>query len=269
MFVGCGCHCRPEAPSQQSVSSQIVSGSVQSFGSSIADDPGRYPAVPCQACRDGVAPAVYEFDWNYQGQLSDDPEMPRPCCPIYSGVTKYRIYASATPCTWLSLEKTGISYRSWNSVTGAVGNTWLCNTTHRTALLGSQPQRVRFQLVQTGQSGSNFVGRLTVAHARGFYDATADILDGVRSSVHFAIYDVVDGFGNVLALPQNQFACLGVFNLKLLMSISELTLDVGPAWRGIGIDGQGVPYGSPCKQVRFSGFDMGLPETATLTPVPA
>jgi hypothetical protein len=271
MFVGCGCNCwDKEQSSTFRVSSGIDSGSLQSFGSSIADPPGQYPGVICAACVDDVAPAAYEVVWNYNGELSNDPDMPRPCCQVYRGQSTFKLFASRTAsCSWASLEQQASQYIPFNSQTGQTGNEWLCSTTLWSDTGVSAP-RVSMSYFQPVPTENKFYAAVIIHFSRGFWDtflqqpARAPFWSG-----HTARYFAVDSNGDPQLFDQGSIFCLVPRIYTLLKSTSPGTLERGPIWTSTNVDGQGVPYGAPCKQVRFSGFDLGLPNTLVATPVPA
>jgi hypothetical protein len=110
---------------------------------------------------------------------------------------------------------------------------------------------------------------VAIAFGRAVWDTVLNEPVEPFSTGHGARYYIMDENDEILRFPQNSLFCLVPRVYKLQKRISPGTLERGPMWTGTNVDGQGVPYGSPCKQVRFSGFDFGLPDTITVTPVGA
>jgi hypothetical protein len=115
-----------------------------------------------------------------------------------------------------------------------------------------------------------YLAAVNIHFSRGFWDTflqqpgRAPFWTG-----HVARYFAMDQNNEPKLFDQNSILCLTPRVYTLQKSVSPGTLERGPMWTGTNVDGQGVPYGSPCKQVRFSGFDLALPDTLIATPVPA
>jgi hypothetical protein len=244
MFLWCGCHCTPEASSESFASS--YGGSVQGESASQSVDsagPPQVPVVDCVPCRFGIAPAVLEFEWNYTGK-AQNAFPPRPCCASYSTQKKYRLYKRVprpfefTTCRWTSNEVSRREVRVPQPF--PLFPKVECEDTRE--------PRVMFELE-----------RLTPTTVRGllrvFFGGTA----------FQAEYLLVDDAGNQQIDLGQGVECLRPMRFRGIWAFKN-----NPAiWTGSNWDRQGVPFGSPCDQVRLSAIDLGLPEHATCTAVPA
>lgn len=250
MFLWCGCHCGPDSASEPpSVIGSSIIGSIpsQENGSPSVGPPPEPPIaiVPCLACLFGVAPQVYEFEWDYGGQ-SVKAFPPRPCCSFYSGQKKYRLYARMTvpgECLWSSNEK-----MKKRVVQPPFGTTATCEDG-----LGS-----RVALSMKISNTNRPLIFLSVYYLEG--DLVAQPVNPIKE----ANYVLVNALGSPINNPGDKIACLQQLRFRALWSLENR-----PAvWLG-SYNRQGLPYGSPCDQVSFSMIDPGLPEYVTCTPVPA
>ena len=252
MFLWCGCHCAEESqstppnPGSESVSflsESIVSASV----TGSVPPPPQPPRVGCDVCTFGVAPAVYEFEWNYTGKAVK-PFPPRPCCSAYTSQQKYRLLArtsnDANICNWSSDEQI-----KWRKLLPPFGTTATCadNGVGRVTLAISR-------------NNANIVSALAIVN----YDDSTTI-NAVAPQIRAqAIYRLVDANGNPLFVPGGKIGCLQQLRFRATWAIEGRP----KMWfRSTTI--QGVPYGSPCDQDSFSMIDSGLPEYVTCTPAPA
>lgn len=254
MFLWCGCHCADESqstppnPGSESVSflsesilSESVTGSVQ--------PPPQPPRVGCDVCTFGVAPAVYEFEWNYTGKaVKLFP--PRPCCSAYTTQKKYRLIARETlssppvfaRCSWSSDER--IKARK---LVPPFGFTATCED----AGIG----RVLLSLVK---SGSQITAQVSVRYIDNTTLANTNNLQAEAN------YLLVDANGNQILNNTGSMSCLQQLRFRATWALQGRP----PVWfRSTTI--QGVPYGSPCDQDSFSMIDSGLPEYVTCTPAAA
>lgn len=250
MFLWCGCHCKDESQSaprdpssgsvgvlSESVVSASVSGSVQ--------PPPEPPRVGCDVCTFGVAPAVYEFEWNYTGKaVKSFP--PRPCCSFYTSQKKYRLLirgASDTGCFWSSDEPIKV-----RNPIGPFGVTATCSD----GGLG----RVHFGIGRVLQRVTAFV-RIR------YQDKTppGSVIQAPQSEV---IYYLVDANGNRIFNETGSMLCLQQMRFRASWALENRP----PVWTGSFTLG-GVPYGSPCDQNSFSMIDEGLPEYVTCAPAAA
>lgn len=283
MFMGCGCHCLDESvDSRFSAQPSFVSQSysVNSFGSSIADPPGNYPSVPCSQCGRTVAAAVYEVTWIYAGEPGDAFD-PRPCCAEYKKQTKFRIYTVPNPvfpplvsgCVWVSRENAHMEINVQNAGLTCYEAKWPSpgldvgtrvpimgmEFSTRGTILNEVPQ-VRHRQVRV-----NFLWQYFSAYN------PADPLSLFLSrseAVYHQIYSDGRWAEETLDPPPS---CLGPMTFRHRGNFSpELDVGMGPMWTTTSPTGiNGIYRGAPCKQVLFSGFDLGLPEYITVVPVPA
>jgi hypothetical protein len=272
MFMGCGCHCWPEQPSFASNFSFFDSGQVFSGGSSMADPPGRYPTTFCAACVDNVAPAIVEVTWNYAGEESDDPMMQRPCCSLYKSQSVFRCYASAaTTCNYHSLEQAGMQYLDFNSTTGGfvAPVNWKCSSTLLRESFGNSYSRVSMSFARIPTNENLFTVAASVYFYTGYYDVVTQRVLPASVGGGVALYRLKNPDGTIKYLPAIQ--CLFPHTLGLVYARSpNLSIrDPGPLWFGTQVGFDGNVIGAPCKQVRFSGFDLGLPDTLQVRPIPA
>lgn len=254
MFLWCGCHCKDESRSvgpepgseslgllSESVMSASVTGSIQ--------PPPEPPRVGCDVCSFGVAPAVYEFEWNYTGKaIKAFP--PRPCCSAYTSQQKYRLIAResvSTPpvfarCSWSSDER--IKRRK---LLPPFGFTATCEDVNE----------ARVVLTLTKQINSI---RATVSVR--YYDNTT--LANTNNIFAEANYLLVDANGNQIFNETGSMLCLQQLRFRAVWALANR-----PATWLRSTTIQGVPYGSPCDQDSFSMIDSGLPEYVTCTPAAA
>ena len=250
MFLWCGCHCGPDSVSEipPSTFGSSVVGSVGSYssGDPAAPDPPTTPIVPCLVCQFGTAPQVYEFEWDYQGKaIKAYP--PRPCCSVYTGQKKYRLYARpAFPvghCIWSANEKA-----KRRIPTPPIGLTATCEDALTTRVLldmwmlpGQIPRAV-----------------LTVY----YFESDLPTAPAIPNDVMAAEYVLVDA-NNQLPSPGDKIVCLQQLKFRALWAFGNRPR----TWLG-SFTRNGVPFGSPCDQDSFSMIDHGLPEYVTATPVP-
>ena len=247
MFLWCGCHCNPEAPSESFPSS--YGGSVPGGSTSQSVDsagPPQVPVVDCIPCRFGIAPAVLEFEWNYTGKadvVSPLPQLQNPCCSSYSTQKKYRLYKRPprpfefTVCRWTSNEVS----RNERDVPQPFP------LLPKRECFDTGEPRVMFEL---SRLDSSIRGLLRV-----FFGGVA----------FQAEYLLIDDAGNFILDRDSGVDCLRVMRFRGIWAL----MNRPPVWLGSGWDRNGFPYGSPCDQAFFSAIDLGLPEYATCTPVPA
>jgi hypothetical protein len=258
MFLWCGCHCPEES---QSVPPNPGSESVSFLSESIVSEsivgsiqpPPQPPRVGCDVCTFGVAPAVYEFEWNYTGKaIKAFP--PRPCCSAYTGQQKYRLYSRQTnfplppfgnlSCSWSSNEQV-----KWRKMLPPFGATATCvdNGVGRVALTIQRDQ----------------INRVFATAVVNYHDSTS-INAGTPGILAQAIYLLVDANGNRIFNATGSMGCLQPLRFRATWALEGRP----PVWfRSTTI--QGVPYGSPCDQDSFSMIDSGLPEYVTCTPAAA
>lgn len=258
MFLWCGCHCNPEPPSE-SFPSEYGSSEPGSSTSQSVDSAGppQVPVIGCVPCRFGIAPSVFEFEWNYQGQAVK-PFPPRPCCPSYTTQKKYRLYAREAPpnqCIWTSNEL--IRGRRLEQRPFPQFPEWVCFD-------GTAP-RVVLTLATAGQLRP--FAELVVYYAEGY---PPQVPQGLRFTPTRAVFIAVDANGIPIPAPevttptQNRFLCLQQMRFR-----ASWSLDNRPrTWIGSSTF-RGEPFGSPCDQDSFSMIDSGLPEYITCTPVSA
>ena len=278
MFVGCGCHCK-EPGSSESIPSgsalqppQSLSFSINSFGSSIADPPGTYPTRGCTYCLDSVGPAIYEMEWDYQGALSNDPLDPRPCCAIYRNQKKYSLIRSepapgSGACLWRSREPAMFHRLLANGTNeclpmdGTVNDLWPLNF---------EP-RVTFTLMPILPDFLYQPWHVVVY----FYTNQQPIDPNNTFTYNYSLglvwYRLLNPDGSYYTHFQgNPVTCLRQLVFERVDGNPGLPdEESGPVWSPTYLRGNGYYGGAPCRQVLFSGFDMGLPKTLTLTPVPA
>jgi len=275
MFVGCGCHCREE-----NIQSSIIgvsgadnsSYSVSSFGSSIADPPGRYPYGGCNKCLASVASQVYEVEWIYNGQPADEDDT-RPCCDVYRSQSKFFVYRNERPdtigCVWISRENAHLELN--RIITGR--ECLEVNNRPELPSVGRHP-RVSLQFVDTGD---NFPGgpvefrRDVRIHFFYTYFSAYDPANPFSLFItqSDAVYKLIKPSGEQYQ-PGEPVPCLQpmTFKRQLIQSL-QLGAGLGPGWSGGTPPINGIWRGAPCKQVRFSGFDLGLPEFVSVVPVQA
>lgn len=255
MFLWCGCHCADESqsappnPGSESVSflsesivSESVAGSVQ--------PPPQPPRIGCDVCTFGVAPAVYEFEWNYQGKaVKAFP--PRPCCSAYTTQKKYRLIARE------AVSSPPISARcSWSS---------------------NEPIKMRNPIGPFGVTATctdSGIGRVQLTLTKVFQRVTALVLirykdntpagSVTQAPISEVLYHLVDANGNRIVNETGSMLCLQQMRFRASWALENRP----PVWTGSFTLG-GVPYGSPCDQDSFSMIDSGLPEYVTCTPAAA
>lgn len=255
MFLWCGCHCEDESRSvgpdpgseslsvlSESIASASVSGSIQ--------PPPEPPRVGCDVCSFGVAPAVYEFEWNYTGKAIK-PFPPRPCCSAYTTQKKYRLIAResiTTPqgafCSWSSNEQV-----KWRKLLFPFGTTAQC-VDNRASRVYMSIDRDKIGRVQA---------QVTVRYDDQFIIGYPS--PQVRAE---ASYLLVDANGNRIFNETGSMACLQQLRFRATWALAGRP----PVWFRSGTF-QGVPYGSPCDQDSFSMIDSGLPEYVICTPAAA
>lgn len=261
MFLWCGCHCADESqstfPPDSAFQASSVDGSLLSYSS---NDPARpdppTPVAACTACEFGVAPAAYEFEWNYNGELGDIFQ-PRPCCETYRSQQKYKLYFRGfSPqdnrrCAWSSNERVALS----NGV----------------ACFPNQPDVFSRVTMQTGFENSLLTQ--VVVHYGYRYNANVPILHPQQTVVWSrAGYTLVKEDGVTphlligLPTPNDPIKCLQQLRFAAPWIINPQSQRV---WSGTFRPPAGVWDGAPCRQSLFTGWDMALPDYVTCTPVPA
>ena len=261
MFLWCGCHCADESqstfPPDSAFQASSVDGSLLSYSS---NDPARpdppTPVAACTACEFGVAPAAYEFEWNYNGELGDIFQ-PRPCCETYRSQQKYKLYFRGfSPqdnrrCAWSSNERVALS----NGV----------------SCFPNQPDVFSRVTMQTGFENSLLTQ--VVVHYGYRYNANVPILHPQQTVVWSrAGYTLVKEDGVTphlligLPTPNDPIKCLQQLRFAAPWIINPQTQRV---WSGTFRPPAGVWDGAPCRQSLFTGWDMALPDYVTCTPVPA
>jgi hypothetical protein len=292
MFMGCGCSClEDQSVSVASLASASASsGSLRSFASSDTDVPNRYEVGPCLPCRDEVASATYQFQWLYNGQLGDATD-PRPCCSSYRAINtltlKRRVvldlqgkpnpqfcwYSTDEFCPLLKVDGSANPFQpqysclSYNAANNA--EIFPFGT-------GNWPSLARLEMQQTT---AGFVFPAVKVYYYSYYKLVFGTQ--IRRVPSFAEYKLVIppgadwliDLGGGPALEWN-IPCLTSlqFDLVPITATADPNKPLGPGWQGthknplsiIGLWG-----GAPCKQVAFSGFDIALPASIILTPVPA
>lgn len=252
MFLWCGCHCGPESASEpRSDYGESASGVIESYSS---DDPAQpdppnppMPVTGCASCQYGVAPAAYDMSWSYLGLLGNQH---RPCCSVYRDQQVYRLFfrGSIGACTWSCNENVAYAARQ-----GLGGCSFPSQTNSRVVL--AVPQRVPV-------AGGNLANRmrLTIRYAWDHNPAVSltDILQTAKPSS--VSYDLIVNDGTFWDPNKGQVSCLSTLTMKRALA--------QPIWNGTTTgDAFQQPNGAPCQQSLFSGFDMGLPEFLTITPV--
>jgi hypothetical protein len=257
MFLWCGCHCAPGSestfPPDSIFDASSIPGSLLSYSSA---DPAR-PDPPttvtaCAACAFGVAPAAYEFEWSYNGELGDAFQ-PRPCCETYRTQTKYKLYfrgfslQDTRQCAWSSNERAALS----NGVT----------------CYPNQPDVFPRVTLQTAYENT-LLTRVAV-HYGYRYREQFPILDPRQTIVWSTIgYILVkeDGITPVVLFGDEKIQCLQQLRFAAPWIINPQSQRL---WSGTFRPPSGFWDGAPCRQNLFSGWDMGLPDYVTCTPVPA
>jgi hypothetical protein len=257
MFLWCGCHCANESestfPPDSIFDASSIPGSLLSYSS---EDPAR-PDPPtgvavCTACEFGVAPAAYEFEWNYNGELGDMFQ-PRPCCETYRSQKKYKLYfrgfspADNRQCAWSSNERVALS----NGV----------------ACFPNLPDVFSRVTMQTRYNN----GAITAVYIHyGYrYNSSLPILHPQQTIVWSSIgYILVkeDGVTPLVLVGDVKIQCLQQLRFAAPWIINPQSQRI---WGGTFRPPAGVWDGAPCRQSLFTGWDMGLPEYVTCTPVPA
>jgi hypothetical protein len=290
MFVGCGCQCREESyvsniASLPSISS--ASGSLQSFGSSFADPGGNYPVRGCAPCRDSVAPLAYEFDWDYNGELGDENDK-RPCCSAYRStkkivVRRYSVkdaFGNDDPnyCWYASREHAYVAKVDGRANPFNPTYECLSYSAENNAIIfppgtGSWPWFANFQM------SGNIADRpkVYISFVTRYYtfNPLVPVITMYSEAEYFLVIPPGAGWIKFNDSGQAYWAipCLTplTFALQFIQNPTNIDQDLGPGWSATHFNpfNRGVWGGAPCKQVRFSGFDMNLPRQVTLRPVPA
>lgn len=274
MFVGCGCQCREESINSRFEGlsgSDNSSYSISSFGSSIANPPGRYPYGGCSKCLANVASQVYEVEWIYNGRPPDDDDS-RPCCDVYKSQSKFRVYRNERPdaigCVWTSRENAHCELNVINA-----GRTCVEMNGRPDLVIGRFP-RVSLNFVNTTDNpfgGPVPFKRDVLIHFFYTYFGAYDPGDPFSLFItqSDAAYGLINNAGEFYG-PLDPIPCLQpmVFKHRGIFSL-RLGAGIGPGWSGGSPPINGIWRGAPCSQVRFSGFDLGLPEFVTVVPVAA
>ena len=256
MFLWCGCHCANESestfPPGSAFDASSVDGSLLSYSSG---DPARpdppTPVATCTACAFNVAPAAYEMEWFYGGEPGDIFQ-PRPCCSIYTSQTKYKLYfrgfdpGSPGKCQWSSNERVALS----NSVA------CFANVQDAGARVTYQTDYAnKLSILRIGY-GFRYRETLPINHPQQtlLWSYVGYILMKDANTPHL----LVDG---------NPIPCLQQLTLKGPWAIPGFGGQ--RIWGGTFRPPAGVWDGAPCRQNLFSGWDMGLPDSIVLRPVPA
>jgi hypothetical protein len=256
MFLWCGCHCAPDSksdpgPSEKGIS---LSGSILSYSSTDPAQPDPpdppMPIIPCGFCAFGVSPQAYLMSWTYSGTAGTQF---RPCCGAY-GQPTYKLYgaidiADPSVCYWRSNEiiphakrapgQFGLSICEYPDkqaprVVFRLGFP-VANATFRIGFVD-----IRYRWERLGQPGS-------------YYGQWVRYLALNEAGQTWRYY----GPGSLLGDPP----------LNCLKTITFRREFQQPIWQGDGPIGDTFGGNSPCQQVAFSGWDLGLPETLTCTPV--
>jgi len=275
MFVGCGCHCKEESISVSTLDSRFsVSGSF--LGStSISDSqasgyrpPYENPVNNCKACRDLVAPTVYEVAWDYRGEPATGFYANRECCGQYTASKVVRCkrisvnrpeFVFETNCVWVS-DLPALSSRM-DFTNGFI------------------PERGCDVVVSNGVIAPRFTIAIPSAKILGLtgiddpvvairYEHYIQLFGGgylPQPSVFYALYYYVPPNGEDWRAVGVR--CLQQMTFRLQHPTAPNTQKrwensfYSPEFR--------TWYGSPCKQSAFGGIDPGLPEFLTVTPVAA
>ena len=262
MFLYCGCHCAPESestfPPDSIFDASSIDGSLGSYSSGDPAQPDPPTSVSaCKACEFGVAPAVYEFEWNYNGELGDAFQ-PRPCCETYRTQKKYKLYFRGfspednRQCSWSSNERIALS----NGV----------------ACFADNPDVGPRVTLQTGRYNQVYT---SVEIGYGYRYREQFPVNDLQQTLawSYATYVLVkeDGVTPHLLIgkptPNDPIKCLQ----QLRFAGGWIIRPDLPArlWSGTFRSRFGTWDGAPCRQNLFSGWDMGLPDYVTCTPVPA
>ena len=277
MFVGCGCHCKEESVSVSTFDSRFsVSGSF--LGStSISDSqasnyrpPYNNPVAGCNACRDLVAPTVYEVFWDYRGEPATGFYVNRECCGQYTENKTVRCkridvgrpqFIFETNCVWVSdlpmlssrMDFTNgfIPQRGCDVVTSDANNVVAPRFTiaiPSAKILGLTGIDDPVVVVSYGQNIKLF-GGAPYQQPSGFY----------------ALYYYVPPNGEDWRI--SGVRCLQQMTFRLQHPTAP---NIQKRWENSFYSPEfNTWYGSPCKQSQFGGLDLGLPEFLTVTPVQA
>jgi len=255
MFLWCGCHCGPDEGSKgRSDYGESLSGIIESYSSG---DPARpdppdppMPVTGCASCQYGAAPAAYDMTWSYTGTPGTQH---RPCCSVYAGQSTYRLYFRVakpgdSQCVWTANEHVGHAARL-----GQGGCFFPAQTGGRVTL--AVPQRVG-----VAGGGAEYRMRLTIRYAWDYNPLVplGDLAQTVKPSD--VTYDRIKDDGTFWKGYNDQ-------SIPCLTTLTFKRTNTQPIWNGTDILFGGQPYGAPCQQVLFSGFDLALPEFLTITPV--
>ena len=273
MFVGCGCHCNEtQLESGEPVSLSYSSGSIRSYGSSVANPPGQYEGGLCYGCVDTVGAQIYEMEWIYNGQPGGDDD-PRPCCQIYKSQTKFFLYRqpfSESPpieiqgCTWVSRENAYMEYRTanvnqWQCAEAKPGNLYFTRRTPRVVM-------------NIGRREAGFAPwSVNIVHGVLWPDIWDPNNPPLNPSGFVSVYYQLRKADDPTGFWPEPVPCLQTQTLtRRDLPSPNIDAGFGPIWGALPMPYPTSPWrGSPCKQVLFSGFDLGLPDTITIRPVQA
>ena len=283
MFVGCGCHCNKfdteQSRSFQSRSS--LSGSLRSFGSSIADPGGTYPVYSCSACLSGVAPTAYQFAWDYNGEPGT-PDDPRPCCPAYRSFKTIKVTRRSFKnengnedpnyCWYQSAEPARMAILDYRPL--LFFPTWSC--------VSEDPEPSKINWLPLAELEINIAPSETVPRpVVRIWFLTRFVFalppeqnkPQIINGWHYAKYELVVPPGESwIENFQWQVPCLRPLDFRLvdIQNPQNFDQDLGPGWQGTGFSPLHRAWvGAPCRQLLFSGFDEALPRSITLVPVGA
>ena len=279
MFVGCGCHCKEDSvsisnfPSRFSVSGRFLS--VSSISGSLPSDyepPYERPVEDCVACRDAVAPIQYDVFWDYNGAPATGFYDNKECCGAYNAVKTIRVKRIASPrpgfileqnCVWVS-DVPALSSRM--DFTGSFIPQRGCDT-----VFSGPPFNVFNPRVTISIPGEPIPGILGINDpwVAIQYQHEIKLLNGQllpQPSAFYAFYFYSPENGE--NWREVGVRCLQPMRFRLHSPFGPIV----KRWANTFFEsrwGGGVWYGAPCKQSAFGGFDMGLPDFVTVTPVAA
>ena len=249
MFLWCGCHCGPNAASEPASFGESLAGSIRSYSSG---DPARpdppdppMPVLGCASCQFGAAPAAYDMTWAYTGVVGNQH---RPCCSAYASQATYRLYfrngpPGSTDCAWVSRESVPYAARQ------GLGGCFYPDSSGGRVILG----------VPARDGNGVFRMRIRIGYAWDYNPnlPLQDINQTAKPSEVF--YSRINDNGTFWKPIDGAVPCLQTLNFR--------RENPQKIWNGTQIGFGGIPNGAPCQQALFSGFDLGLPDTLTITPV--
>ncbi len=245
MLIGCGCQCEGdsnETPSQSEPASIVASGS--------GSVPPQIESSGCPSCVAGVGPTVYQCTWAYSGTTQGGNH---PCCATYSGQSSFRLYRRTNLpqiptdcCIWGSNEPSA-----------------------RAAVVNGQSVCILSSAVPPFYNSriALFMGSVIGCVPSG------GVITNLKLRVNYEFrLNQFSWVEYVLPLAQRvpPFNCLGALTLEVVKR-QNLAWPFGgqqflKIWSATTFGGGNA---GPCWSNPFTGEDPGIPDTVTLTPVPA